>query len=163
VGADSLPDEPSAIVVVNERGKTRWTVSIPRNASFPLRQAQYREICEQTGEIGRELRRVDGKKDKGMGYYHRDWHFLDVKEAQRKGLLPKDEEGDGEGGLPVCEKSLTYVMETEDAGMGNTLLGMWMAYGLALKEGRAFFVDDTRWYIPDSHLRAHLTSFFPSL
>ena len=75
VGADSLPDEPSAIVVVNERGKTRWAVSIPRNASFPLRQAQYREICEQTGEIVRGLRRADGKKEKEMGYYHRDRYF----------------------------------------------------------------------------------------
>src|SRR5215469_5042176 len=72
VGADSLPDEPSAIVVVNERGKTRWTVSIPRNASFPLRPAQYKEVCEQTWEIGRELRRVGGKKEKDRGYYHRD-------------------------------------------------------------------------------------------
>jgi hypothetical protein len=133
VGAESLPNEPSAIAVVNERGKARWTVSIPRNASFPLRPAQYREICEQTGEIGRELRRVDGKK------------------AQQKGLLPKDEEDDGGGDLPVCEKSLTYVMETEDAGIGNTLMGMWIAYGLALKEGRTFFVDDTRWYVLDSH------------
>jgi hypothetical protein len=156
VGADSLPDEPSAIMVVNERGKTRWTVSIPRNGSFPLRPAQYREICEQTGEIGRELRRLGGKKEKEKerGYYQRDRYFLDVTEAQRKGLLPRDEEGDdGEGGLPVCEKSMTYVMEMEDARMGNTLLGMWIAYGLALKEGRAFFVDDTRWCVPDFHFR----------
>jgi len=146
VCADSLPDEPSAIVVVNERGKTRWTVSIPRNASFPLRPAQYREICEQTREIGRELRNVGGKKEKERGYYQRDQYFLDVTEAQQKGLLPRDEEGDDrEGSLPVCEKSLTYVMEMGDARMGNTLLGMWIAYGLALKEGRAFFVDDTRW------------------
>ena len=150
VGADSLPDEPSAIVVVNEHGKTRWTVSIPRNASFPLRPTQHREICEQTGEIERELRRVGGKKGKERAYYQRDRYFLDVREAQRKGLLPSDEEGDhGEGSLAVCEKSLTYVMETGDAGMGNTLLGMWIAYGLALKEERAFFVDDTRWYVSD--------------
>jgi hypothetical protein len=151
VGADSLPDEPSAIAVVNERGKTRWTVSIPSNASFPLRPAQYKEICEQTAEIGRELRRAGGRKEKEKGYYQRDRYFLDVREAQRKGLLPRDEEGDEEGGLPMCEKSLTYVMETGDAGMGNTLLGMWIAYGLALKEGRSFFIDDTRWYAPDSH------------
>ena len=152
MGADSLPDEPSAIVVVNERGKARWTVSVPRNASFPLRPGQYREICEQAGEIGRELRALGGKRERERerGYHERDPYFLDVREAQRKGLLPKDGDGDGEaeGGLPVCQKSLTYVMETADAGMGNTLLGMWMAYGLAVKEGRAFFVDDTRWFVP---------------
>ena len=114
-------------------------------------------MCEQTGEIGRELRRLAGKKGKEKGYYQRERSFLDVREAQRKGLLPRDEEGDdGEGSLPVCEKSLTYVMETGDAGMGNTLLGMWIAYGLALKEERAFFVDDTRWYVFDFSITCFL-------
>jgi hypothetical protein len=45
----------------------------------------------------------------------------------------------------VCEKSLTFVMETHDAGLGKTLMMLWTAYGLAQKEGRAFFVDDSRW------------------
>jgi len=37
-------------------------------------------------------------------------------------------------------------METSDAGSENSLMGLWMSYGLAQKEDRAFFVDDTRWY-----------------
>lgn len=51
----------------------------------------------------------------------------------------------GEGKGQFCETSLTYVMETGDAGMGSTLIGLWMSYGLAQKEGRAFFIDDTHW------------------
>jgi len=80
---------------------------------------------------------------------------VDVAEAQKQGLLPNINK-DGKIGEKVipddpiagrrpCGKSLTFVMETSEAGMGNTLMGMWMAYGLAKKEGRAFFVDDTRW------------------
>lgn len=88
------------------------------------------------------------RKRKERGYYYKDPYFVDVAEAQRKGLLPKDEQewrDTAYEGLPTCEKSLTYVMETADAGMGSTLLGMWLAYGLATKEGRPFFVDDLRW------------------
>jgi hypothetical protein len=42
---------------------------------------------------------------------------------------------------------LTYVMETDDAGFGNTLMRLWMSYGLAKAENRAFFIDDTRWLV----------------
>jgi len=49
--------------------------------------------------------------------------------------------------MPTCEKTLTYVMETEDAGFGNSMMKLWMSFGLAMKEGRAFFIDDTRWYV----------------
>ncbi|KAH9825912.1 hypothetical protein Tdes44962_MAKER10122 [Teratosphaeria destructans] len=36
-------------------------------------------------------------------------------------------------------------METDDASFGKTLLMLWMSYGLAQRQGRAFFIDDTRW------------------
>lgn len=149
IAGDTLPEEPSAIVV-KHKGKTRWSIYIPSDSNFPLRPAQYHEICSQTEEISHDLQMMYSKKGrpKERGYYYKDPYFVDVAEAQRKGLLPKDEEGWQDPmyeGLPTCEKSLTYVMETSDAGMGNTLLGMWLAYGLATNEGRAFFVDDTRW------------------
>ncbi|KAL8713515.1 MAG: hypothetical protein Q9220_002377 [cf. Caloplaca sp. 1 TL-2023] len=48
-------------------------------------------------------------------------------------------------GSETCEKSMTFVMESVDAGLGKTLLGLWMAYGLAQEEGRAFFIDDSNW------------------
>ncbi|KAL8770713.1 MAG: hypothetical protein Q9209_003580 [Squamulea sp. 1 TL-2023] len=36
-------------------------------------------------------------------------------------------------------------METADAGLGKTLLGLWIAFGLAQEERRAFFIDDSNW------------------
>lgn len=45
----------------------------------------------------------------------------------------------------ICERSLTYVLETTDAGIGKTLMGLWLAYGLAKREDRAFFIDDAYW------------------
>jgi hypothetical protein len=94
--------------------------------------------------------------------YQQDQYYIDVHEAEQQGLLPpskatgrpkgfvEDEaisDGISTEGLKVCDRSLTYVMETEDAGFGNSLMRMWMSYGLAKAEKRAFFVDDTRWYV----------------
>ena len=108
-------------------------------------------------------------------YYHVDTNFVDVYEAEEHGIVPKSEprrkewswesmasisgteqKGSTDKGPKtpqskgqdnVCEKSLTYVMESGDAGLGRTLMGLWMSYGLAMKEERAFFVDDSNWYV----------------
>jgi len=106
-----------------------------------------------------------------VSYYHVDPNYMDVAEAEKQGVLPgvsdkparwtwKAETGK-EGGkdamsedletiqdlekIPVCDKSLTYVMGSSDARFGETLMGLWMSYGLAKKEGRAFFIDDVNW------------------
>jgi hypothetical protein len=156
VSGDSLPKEPSVVILSDERGRKRWTVSIPAHHAFPLPPSQYHEICRQADHVSQDMNR-SGKKDakKRSAYYQSDPSFIDVAEAQQKGLLPnpnregkigeQDTPDDPIAGRRPCSKSLTYVMETADAGMGNTLLGLWMSYGLAQKEGRAFFVDDTRW------------------
>jgi hypothetical protein len=92
-------------------------------------------------------------------YYHVDPYFMDVAEAESHGLLPGPKAktsmkqdgtliGENTDGLidsEVCEKTLTFVMETHDAGLGKTLMMLWSAYGLAQKERRSFFVDDSRW------------------
>jgi hypothetical protein len=142
----------------DERGKKKWTVWIPPRHEFPLLPSQYHEICRQSEQVSDELER-SGKRNakRNAPYYRKDSYFVDVAEAQQKGLLPNpNKEGKiGEQEIPddpiagrrPCGKSLTYVMETSDAGMGTTLMGLWTAYGLAKKEERAFFVDDTRWYV----------------
>lgn len=104
------------------------------------------------------------------GYHDIDPNFMDVAEAKKHGILPQAPECSrlstrttgrlrfrrdldaaalrGENGLdarPVCERSLTYVLESSDAGFGNALFGLWTAYGLAQEEGRAFFIDDSYW------------------
>lgn len=156
VSGDSVPEEPSVVILNDQKGRKKWSISIPGHHAFPLPPSQYHDICRQAGQISQEMD-TSGKKDakKRALYYSNDPNFIDVGEAQQKGLLPNpNREGKiGEQAIPddpiagrrPCSKSLTYIMETADAGMGESLMGLWMAYGLAQKEGRAFFVDDTRW------------------
>ncbi|KAF2842707.1 hypothetical protein M501DRAFT_926522 [Patellaria atrata CBS 101060] len=154
VGDSSLPRDPSVVMVADKNGKPKWTVSIPQNVGFPLRPTQYAELCSQTMEMSHHMTEATGKKlnKRHKGYYFKDPSFVDILEAEEQGFLPpyqqslvSDDHGAGENGAKVCNSSLTFVLETSDAGLGNTLLGLWMSYGLAQKEGRAFFVDDTRW------------------
>ncbi|KAF2265631.1 hypothetical protein CC78DRAFT_183023 [Lojkania enalia] len=161
VGDTSLPKDPSAVVVQDVKGNSRWTVSIPESYDFPLKPTYYHEICRQSMELSKQLRQeaqaANGFAKRMLNYYQKDQYYLDVQEAEEQSLLPpskaggrpkglvEDESEDTNHDLKVCDKTLTYVMETEDAGFGNTLLRLWMSYGLAMKENRTFFVDDTRW------------------
>jgi hypothetical protein len=168
VASSSLPQEPSAIAVQDAKGNPKWTVSIPPNHEFPLPPNHYHAICKQSMEMSKQLRE-DAKTEnivrRMLSYYAKDKYFLDVQEAIEQGVLPPSKEptrskgfvedasmvanqGNTEG-MKVCDRSLTYVMETADAGFGSTLTRMWMSYGLAMKEKRAFFIDDTRWYVGD--------------
>ncbi|KAK4546143.1 hypothetical protein LTR36_002280 [Oleoguttula mirabilis] len=77
-------------------------------------------------------------------YYALDPSFLDVADAEQSGALPSplSQQAVTE---PVCNSSLTYSMDTDDSSFGKTLLLLWLSYGLAKKEGRAFFIDDSQW------------------
>ncbi|KAJ9668866.1 hypothetical protein H2201_001112 [Coniosporium apollinis] len=163
VGDSSLPDEPCALIVADKRGKSKWTVWIPQRSSL-LQPAQYAELCAQSAEISERL--AGGKRGGYRKTHERlypnaeDPLFVDVAEAEAEGLLPerfpqltlgvhtslngKCKESE-KSPMMVCERSMTYMLESSDAGLGKTLMGLWMAYGLAQKEGRAFFIDDTRW------------------
>ncbi|KAF9692366.1 hypothetical protein EKO04_009506 [Ascochyta lentis] len=163
-GGTQLPQEPSVVAMADNAGKMRWTVSIPSNFDFPLRPAQYREICHQAGEVSKDIRQEartkTGFAKRMLNYYQKDQYYIDVQEAEEQALLPpskpsgrpkgfvEDEmiaDGLSTTGLKICERSLTYVLETEDAGFGNSLMRLWMSYGLAKAENRAFFIDDSRW------------------
>ncbi|KAF3769289.1 hypothetical protein M406DRAFT_287415 [Cryphonectria parasitica EP155] len=89
-----------------------------------------------------------------------DKHFVDVREAEGQRLLPPTtpgSKGSGKNGEKlgvdghslsqkrICASSLTFVLESEDAGLGTSLMALWIAYGTAKREGRTFFIDDTRW------------------
>jgi hypothetical protein len=174
IGGSLLPEEPSALVVQDTKGKSKWTVSIPPSYDFPLRPAMYREICHQSMELSKQLRQEaqanSGIARRMLGYYQADQYFVDVPEAEEQGLLPVSKQSGRPkgfvndvaiaekkytGGMRVCDSTLTFVMETEDAGFGNTLMRMWMSYGLAQAENRTFFVDDSRWYV--THNPIYLT------
>ncbi len=89
------------------------------------------------------------------GYYYTDPHFMDISDAESHNLLsgissvkstPQSEGSlSDESPMRQCDRSLTYVLETSSAGLGQTLLSLWLAFGLARSEKRAFFIDDTNW------------------
>jgi hypothetical protein len=167
IGEDKLPDFPTPVVVSDKRGRAKWTVSIPHTYDFPLEPEIYEGICRQNMEASNHV--ADLHKYKHVthqahyDYYHVDPYFMDVAEAEEHGMLPGTgsragsasgsdgsiigENKDGLVDKQICEKSMTVIMESSDAGLGRTLLMLWMAYGLAQKEERAFFVDDSRWYV----------------
>lgn len=175
IGADnSLPLKATPVVVTDSQGKAKWAVSIASSQGFPLKPSDYANICKRADEVSVRLRGDKGGSASTGGsfvYDHNDPNFMDVQEAEKDGLLPaarksaaglsrkpaalavekhlKDENriySQPESSYGICERSLTYIMETTDAGLGRTLMGLWMSYGLAKEEGRAFFIDDTNWY-----------------
>lgn len=85
-------------------------------------------------------------------YYARDPSYLDVREAQESGVLPPDRVSYPSD---VCDTSMTFALESEHASFGKSLLLLWLSYGLAKHEGRAFFIDDSRWPY------GTYTSYFP--
>lgn len=167
VGEDQLPEHPTPFAVTDQRGRERWTVSIPPHRDFPLNPSEYREICMRAREVAEHVEdaktgNTEHKHAAHHGYYYSDPNYMEIDDAQLHGLLPGAErkhdvwaemlgadavlESIAPGGKKkTCDKSLTYVLETDDAGLGATLMGLWMAYGLAQKEERAFFIDDTNW------------------
>ncbi|KAM6513125.1 hypothetical protein FALCPG4_015596 [Fusarium falciforme] len=114
-----------------------------------------------------------------LSYDAPDDYFVDVYEAERSGLLPASGKairlkarghviGMSKASVkhkPVCQSSMTFVLETPDAGLGSTLMMMWTFYGLLLncavmlgvldkikvviiivmEQDRAFFINDSRW------------------
>jgi hypothetical protein len=166
IGEDALPDYPTPVIIMDKRGRAKWTVSIPPTYDFPLSPKEYSDICTTTEEVSDHVNDLHHHAHVNQAahysYYKVDQNFMDVWEAQEAGLLPsvdslpssmKDEDGSVVGEPKdelvigeVCRKSMTFVLESNDAGLGATLLALWTSYGLAQKEGRAFFIDDSRWY-----------------
>jgi len=143
VAAVELPNHATPLAVIDGWGRRRWTISIPERLPFPLPATEYTDICSQTEEIARH---VAGNQRSGRspGYYFSEPHYIDVKEAQAAHLIPPALEAvHGSKAMPHCERSLTYVLDSTEAGLGSTLLGLWLSYGLSQRERRAFFIDDT--------------------
>ncbi|KAL1882742.1 hypothetical protein VTK73DRAFT_1262 [Phialemonium thermophilum] len=163
-----LPDSPAPIITKDRRGRTRWTVWIPPTQEFPLPTSQYADICAQCRKVSSTVQALGSSHSfphtlLPFASEPEDPNFIDVQEAQKEGLVPQhgateqdiaedkhDVEGPGSvsgrtEGTPVCKTSITFVLEPEEAGLGKTLMMLWTAYGLAQKEGRAFFIDDSQW------------------
>ncbi|KAK5990822.1 hypothetical protein PT974_09095 [Cladobotryum mycophilum] len=163
VGQDAIPDFPTPIVASHGHTKSKWTIAIPHDRDFPLSIAEYEGMGSRCREVSAHARELHGKgplsdSDK-MNHDASDPYFVDVDEAEKAGLLPTvgkanpaKKTGNFVGlnwesmaGLPVCKTSLTYVLESPDAGLGPAIMNMWMLYGIAKQQKRAFFIDDSRW------------------
>ena len=160
-------ESPTPVLIAKAKGKPKYSISLPQQLEFPLKPSEYRNICSASDDISRRLRHQNSRSGYSQsksfkGHDHIDPNFIDVHEAETYGIFPiKDSKqkldaphtGTLDGVLNkqstndgrVCEKTLTYVLETTDAGIGKTLLGLWLSYGLAKEENRAFFIDDSNW------------------
>ncbi|KAK0928011.1 hypothetical protein LTR91_006642 [Friedmanniomyces endolithicus] len=141
-------DSPGSAVVRDDSGHSKWTVLIPENSTFPLNDIQYANICSE-GEVLREKLVRNSRVGRllnltrRMGYYSRDWTYLDPSAFGVTGASPPVVLN---GGLnKVCSTSLTFVLDANEASFGKSMLMLWLSYGLAKHEGRAFFIDDTQW------------------
>lgn len=141
-----LPDIATPLVILDEKGREKWTVSIPSDMELPLSPSKVDELCSQCVDISRYLSR---NKTYPFDYHRQDKNYIDMSDAQSSGLLPTPVLAPqrilAKKHRPVCDSTLTFVLQSEDAGLGKTLMDLWMSYGLARKEGRTFFIDDTNW------------------
>lgn len=138
---EQLPDEAAPVVVVNRWERRKWTVWIPGSQPSP---SEIEDLCAQCVEISRQL--SHNNESSPFDYDHRDPNYLEVVDAQRMGILHRGPRRRGphqQSG--ICESTLTFVLQSDEAGMGNTLLNLWLAYGLAQEQGRSFFIDDRNW------------------
>ncbi|KAL8829857.1 MAG: hypothetical protein Q9191_001769 [Dirinaria sp. TL-2023a] len=167
---DRSSDRPAPRVISDMPGAPRWMLFLPPQLAYPLKPSVYADVCQRSHSLSTRLRQStlgSAKSQESQSYYARDPTFVDIGETTEYGQVHAVKANEGlasqkplvnehsketktkiglaseEGTL--CEKSLTYVLETTDAGLGKTLMGLWLSYGLAEKEGRAFFVDDSHW------------------
>ena len=143
VGDSHLPDFATPLAVTDVNGRHKWTISIPEKLGFPLSGVDYADICSHIDEVAEHVAGHSiSKSATHRAYYHGDNNFIDVGEAKSQGLLPAG--GKLEAATqPICDKSLTFILDATEAGLGSTLLGLWLSYSLAQEEGRAFFIDDS--------------------
>ncbi|CAK7265396.1 hypothetical protein SEPCBS57363_001561 [Sporothrix epigloea] len=192
IARSKLPGHPTPVIVSDEHGKAKWTVSIPPNAKFPLATDEYTSICDKCLDVANRVDILRGKSSGGISsisiggipginkksqtsksaterLHTFDNNFIDVHEAEEAGyltgsvsiatLINQQSNNNDDGKIvgeedmssaqrakkPVCGRSLTFVLASADAGLGRTLMLLWMAYAQAQVEGREFFIDDTRW------------------
>ncbi|KAL2403086.1 hypothetical protein ABEF93_007214 [Exophiala dermatitidis] len=158
----NVPKHATPVIVTDSKGKQQyWTISIPPGLGFPLSSTEYADICSQAEQVARQVAGRHGGSKLIHGhdaYMQSDPNYVDVEEAQTRNLLPKDATVSASAAatsghilsttklnddLPICSRSLTYVLDATDAGLGSALLGMWLSYGLAAQENGTFFIDDT--------------------
>ncbi|KAK5173400.1 uncharacterized protein LTR77_002081 [Saxophila tyrrhenica] len=125
-------------------GRAKWTNAIPSERAFPLHGDEYQQLCKQGDVLRERIARQSPlvRAKEWRRKYSLDHTYMDVDEAELTGALPASETASDED---VCDRSMTFVLGADDASFGKSILMLWLSYGLAKKEGRAFFIDDTNW------------------
>ncbi|RVX72349.1 hypothetical protein B0A52_04554 [Exophiala mesophila] len=143
VEAPELPDHATPISLTDHRGRSYWTISIPEKLTFPLPHADYADVCSQVEDVARHVAGSNWRDRDHEDYYHSEPDYIDVDQAQDQHFLPHSASSLASlDHRPICEKSLTYVLDAADAGLGATLMGLFLSYSLAEHEDRTFFIDD---------------------
>lgn len=128
-----------AVKTLQTDGKLSWTFRVPKLLSENLLPEQLSNMCVSAHETAAEMHAMANGHGahKTTGHFHHPYYWKDDLFAD-----PADEESLGP---EYCEKSITYLLHEEDTRIGNSLMGMWLVYAMAEREGRAFFLDDSRW------------------
>lgn len=141
-----LPVTASPVIMTNEQGRQKWTVHIPAGMESALSPSQIGDLCSKCFQMSQQV--SDGK-NQPFDYSRSDPNFIDITDirsaTQMTGLLSTEQTSMQKRPNLYCDSSLTFVMQSEDASLGITLMNLWISYGLARKLGRSFFIDDTNW------------------
>ncbi|KAK6337859.1 hypothetical protein TWF696_001337 [Orbilia brochopaga] len=125
---------------------TGYTVHMPADEAgvYPLPGRMYAGLCrdvEKASMMAAEAR-TGQPMQAHFGYYTADVGYEGLTTAGRRSKRSVAWQEEEE--MEVCERTLTYVVdddEGKESGVGAVVMGLWMAYGLAVKEGREFYVE----------------------
>ena len=169
VSQDDFPDFPTPIAITDKTGGTKWTFWVPPSHDFPQHVRYYSDVAAKCHEVADLVRQVAHDKlghQRTLPFFrpkNDDPNFVDVSEALDLGMLPRltpapekvsgVRRSSGPVGVfmgngksqPACKKTMTFVLESAHAGIGSAIMLLWIAYGVAQSQGRAFFIDDSRW------------------
>lgn len=133
------PDSITTVIptLLNGNPPRNWTFELPEGLAGLLQPKVYADMCKKAHDVTGSLGGGSGHSSSHRAYDWVDESFMEPTTTSRRRI-------------GVCEKSLTYMLESTDHGFGVMLLGLWSAYGLAKREGREFFINDRNWLVlPD--------------
>ena len=152
------PPFAAPFAFTNRHGQRKWTMSVPTQ----LKSSEYGKLCADMDHVAAQTA-FNNQQQHGCwsqrDLYERDSNYVDISDAKDQGhlLSTSDRTTDPRSNLPVCASSLTFVLDGMNAALGPQMLQLWLAYGLARREGRDFFIDDRDFSY------GNITRYFPRL
>ncbi|KAI5805329.1 hypothetical protein DFH27DRAFT_367002 [Peziza echinospora] len=139
---DDYSNDPTPrAVFVPPENPTHWTLHLPRTGvDYPLGAEAYQGLCASANSASSNMSESLHGGGSGHGS-HRGYYTTDPTFLSPTTDLPST----------TCPRTLTYLLSHLSFGkhphssIGATLMGVWLAYGLAQRENRTFILDDTNW------------------